>query len=117
MAQLLSENHLTRVKEERGYLMSFDILTPLSDGSIARQSSIRSLSTIAADIRRHWPKVYFGAVPYLNAMASLNSITDSYYYDSAESVVLYFLSNATTWRGDDARRIKTELKAMLPKRR
>lgn len=82
-----------------------------------QSSSVRSLSTIAADIRRHWPKVYFGAVPYLDAMSSLDSITDNYYYDSAESIVLYFLSNATTWKGYDARRIKAELKSMLPKRR
>jgi len=27
--------------------------------------------------------------------------------------VRYFLSNATTWRGDTARRIKAELKEML----
>lgn len=73
----------------------------------------RALSTIAADIRQHWPKVYFGAVPYLDAMRSLTRITDNYYADDARSVVLYFLSNATTWRGEDARRIKAELKALL----
>ena len=28
-------------------------------------------------------------------------------------IVRYFLSNATTWRGEDARRIKAELKALL----
>ena len=72
----------------------------------------RSLSTIAIDIRRNWPKPYFGAVPYLDAMAQLHAITDNYYYDSAESVVLYFLSNATTWRGEHARRIKAELKTI-----
>ncbi len=75
----------------------------------------RSLSVIAADIRRSWPKVYFGAVPYLDAMSSLESINGRYFEDSAKSVVLYFLSNATTWRGEDARRIKAELKALLKK--
>lgn len=73
----------------------------------------RSLSTIANDIRRNWPKPYFGAVPYLQAMASLNAITDKYMYDSADSVVRYFLANASTWRGDSAKAIKAELKAML----
>jgi len=28
-------------------------------------------------------------------------------------IVRYFLSNATTWRGETARRIKAELKQML----
>ena len=45
-------------------------------------------------------------------MGSLDSINDTYGYDDAKSVVLYFLSNATTWRGDDARRIKAELKSL-----
>lgn len=75
-------------------------------------TNTRALSTIAADIRAHWPKVYFGAVPYLDAMRQLTHIGDNYGCDDAKSIVLYFLSNATTWRGDDARRIKAELKAL-----
>lgn len=73
----------------------------------------RALSTIAAEIRRDWKKVYFGAVPYLDAMAQLSSVTENYYADSAESVVLYFLANANTWKGETARRVKAELKALV----
>jgi len=73
----------------------------------------RSINTIAKEIREDWKKVYFGAAPYLDAMHSLNSIEDNYIYDSGKSVVRYFLANAGTWRGDTARRVKTELKAML----
>jgi hypothetical protein len=73
----------------------------------------RPLYAIARDIRSDWAKPYFGAVPYLDAMSSLDSISDNYYYDTADSVVRYFLANASTWRGDTARRIKAELKAML----
>jgi len=72
----------------------------------------RSLSVIAREIRRDWKKVYFGAVPYLDAMSCLDSINDNYYMDSAKSIVLYFLSNASTWRGEKAREIKRELNAM-----
>ncbi len=73
----------------------------------------RSLAAIAAEISRDWRKPYFGAVPYLHAMHSLDGINDMYGADSARSVVLYFLSNATTWKGETARRIKAELKAIL----
>jgi hypothetical protein len=76
-------------------------------------TATRPLSVIARDIRATWPKVYFGAVPYLQAMAQLGSINDKYYEDSARSVVNYFLANAGTWRGEDARRIKAELKSMV----
>lgn len=79
-------------------------------------SATRSLSTIASEIRRDWTKVNFAAKPYLSAMAGLDSINDSYGYDSARSVVLYFLSNASSWRGDNAKRIKAELKAMANRR-
>lgn len=76
----------------------------------------RSLGTIAREIIKTWRRkdgtgsVYFGAVPYLEAMHSLSSMDDWYGNDSAHTVVIYFLSNATTWRGADARRIKAELK-------
>ena len=73
----------------------------------------RPISTIARDISADWKKPYFGAVPYLDAMRSLDSISGSYGYDSARDIVAYFLSNASAWRGDVARTVKAELKAML----
>lgn len=72
----------------------------------------RSLSEIAKEIRLNWTNVYFGAIPYLQAMRTLGTINDTFGDDSAKSIVIYFLSNATTWRGDVARRIKKELNAM-----
>ena len=73
---------------------------------------MRSISTIAREIRADWQKPYFGAVPYLSAMQSLDSIEDNYYEDSGKSVVLYFLANAQTWKGEKARTIKAELKKL-----
>lgn len=76
-------------------------------------TNVRPLYAIAHEIRRDWKNVWFGAVPYLEAMGSLNSIEDNYMYDSARSVVLYFLANSAQWRGETARRIKKELKGMV----
>lgn len=74
---------------------------------------MRSISAIALEIKQDWKKPYFGAVPYLNAMSTLDTIKDKYYLDSGESIVMYFLSNASTWRGANAKRIKAELKDIL----
>lgn len=76
--------------------------------------SVRPLHVIAAEIKADWKRPYFGAVPYLDAMAQLTSITDKFGYDDADDVVMYFLSNANTWRGETARRVKAELKGMIP---
>lgn len=73
----------------------------------------RKLSAIAADIADHWEKPNYAARPYLLAMSQMNTISDSYGADSADSIVRYFLANASTWRGEDARRIKAELRSML----
>ena len=73
----------------------------------------RPLYIIAADIKADWQKVNYAAVQYLEAMQQLNSIADNFILDSARSIVRYFLSNATTWRGEKAREIKAELKAMV----
>lgn len=72
----------------------------------------RPLHVIASEIEKTWKKVSPHARPYLDAMFTLNDISENYHYDSGVSIVLYFLSNATGWRGDDAKRIKAELKAM-----
>ncbi len=72
----------------------------------------RKLCEIANEIRRDWERPYFGAVPYINAMATLNTITDRYGAEDAQGIVVYFLSNARNWRGDTAKRIKAELKLM-----
>lgn len=75
---------------------------------------VRPLYEIAKEIREDWgSKIYFGAKPYLGAMLTLNSINDRYMCDNADTMVRYFLANASTWKGEVARRIKTELKEML----
>lgn len=73
----------------------------------------RPLHLIAAEIRTNWDTMSPHAKPYIDAMACLNLVTDNFGQDSAEGIVRYFLVNAQTWRGEVARRIKTELKAML----
>lgn len=74
---------------------------------------MRPVYEIANEIHSDWKKPYFGAVPYLEAMYSLETMNDKFYEDDAKSIVLYFLSNANTWRGETAKRVKAELKAML----
>lgn len=78
---------------------------------------MRPISEIARDIKNDWSKLGKGvspyAKPYLDAMHALNSINDNYYQDSADSVIRYFLANASTWRGEKAKEIKKELKSLL----
>ena len=75
---------------------------------------MRPLKVIAADIESDWQeKVNFAARPYLDAMHSLNTVADHFGMDTADSIVRYFLSNASSWRGSVARDIKAELKAMI----
>lgn len=77
----------------------------------------RPLYEIAQEIRQDWNatsknNIYFGAVPYLDAMSSLDKPTERYGMDSGKSIVQYFLGNANTWRGETAKRVKAELKEM-----
>lgn len=72
----------------------------------------RTLSEIATEIKADWKKPYYGAVPYIDALATMQSIGDDYGADPGAEIVLYFLSNANTWRGETAKRVKAELKAI-----
>ncbi len=87
-----------------------DKAPPVSVDNLASEK----LHGLADKIRRDWgQRMYFGAVPYVDALSSLSSIGDDYGCDSGDSIVRYFLANAGTWRGAVARAIKTELKRRL----
>ena len=75
----------------------------------------RTFQQIARDIKSTWLNVYFGAVPYLDVMLKLDTSdpNEPYLYDSAGDIARYFLANAQTFRGEDARRLKAELKSLI----
>lgn len=77
-------------------------------------SSPRPLYEIARDVRHDWlPYPPNHVRPYLEAMANLEVVTDMYYHDSGRDIIIRFLANAGTWRGEVARRIKKELFTLL----
>ena len=73
----------------------------------------RPLYEIARDIRKNWVKVNYAAEPYLLAMQTLTSIDEDYGADDAKSIVLYFLANAQSFRGEAAKGLKKELKSLV----
>jgi hypothetical protein len=73
----------------------------------------RTLSAIAQEIQADWgAKVNFAAKPYLAAMMELNTPYDTYGYECGKSLALYFLANASTYRGEKAKALKKELKTL-----
>lgn len=71
----------------------------------------RPIKEIAQEIQKDWTSMpHWVKECYFSPLLEIDSIEDDYYADSAKSVVLYFLANATSWRGETARRIKKELK-------
>ena len=74
----------------------------------------RTISKIAQDILWDWgEKVSPHALTYLQAMLSLNNKSDNFFYDSAESVVLYGLANMQGYRTPRAKALKEELKEAI----
>lgn len=76
-------------------------------------SKHRPIKIVAFDIWTDWESPSNCALPYLQAMFSLHDIEDWYYHDSARTIITYFLSNASKYKGDKARWYKRELKEML----
>ncbi len=70
----------------------------------------RPIYEIAKDIRKAWPNVHYAARPYLNAMGTISGPSDLYGIDDAKSIVIYFLGNARTFKGPEAKALKAELK-------
>lgn len=79
----------------------------------AQRPGQRMVWEIAEEILAKWQNIPPAAMAYLNPMLNLNSPSEMYGYDSADMILRYFLSNANTWKGDDAFRIKNEIRALL----
>ena len=75
----------------------------------------RTFAAIAREIKQLWSKPYFGAVPYLDALSQIHSTEKNapYLFETAGDLVPYLLANMGTFRGEDAKRIKAELKEMV----
>jgi hypothetical protein len=73
----------------------------------------RSLAQIAEEIDHDWDRVNYAARPYLEAMREMGDVSDNYMHDTGATIVIRFLCNAASWRGETARRVKAELKEML----
>lgn len=74
---------------------------------------MRTLPEIVREIRTDWKKVSPYALPYLNAMGTLDSVGQSYGLDDGRAIVNYFLVNASSWKGEVAKRVKKELNQMV----
>ena len=68
---------------------------------------MRTIVEIAVDIRKLWENPSPYATPYLDYMLN------PWGYETDRDAALYFLANANGWRGEDARRLKAELKAAI----
>lgn len=73
----------------------------------------RPINQIAREIQDDWTNINYAAKPYLRAMYTMENLSDYYGMDTAKSIIIYFLSNARTWRGETARQVKTELKTIV----
>lgn len=84
---------------------------------------LRPLHRIAAEVLVAWgpqardprsaPFHQTNCIPYLDAMLHLEKVSDHYGLDDAEDIILRFLVNASSWRGEQARAIKAELNQHL----
>ncbi len=73
----------------------------------------RPVWEIAEEIEATWPNVNYAARPYLSAMYNLETPKSKYGSEDGASIIAYFLNNAGSYRGPDAKRIKAELKKMI----
>lgn len=69
-----------------------------------------TVAQLARLIAADWKNPYFGAKPYIVAMGNILLDNQMYGAESARDICLYFLVNASTWRGATAKAVKAELK-------
>ena len=73
----------------------------------------RPIWRIAQEINKSWKTVEYSARPFLEAMRLMERIHDNVDDVPGPAVVKGFLDHARNWRGNDAQRIKAELRSKL----
>jgi len=103
--------------QEDGFASRGSATKPSVDAETQKIIEGASLGQLAEmiqdDLADQGKEMYFGAVPYIDALSTMDSMDDRYGADSAQSVVAYALSNLQTYKGAKARAIKAELKKRL----
>jgi hypothetical protein len=84
----------------------------------AEQLKIMTISNIASLAWADWKAtsksgVNYAAKPYLEAMLDCETMDSKYGCEDGRTQVAYFLSNATSYRGEQAKLIKAELNRRL----
>lgn len=85
---------------------------PVNTETLKLQLPSAPIAQLANLIVRDWgSRMSPHAQPYVSAMLTLQDMSSEYGCDSARSIVLYFLANASSWRGPVAQLVKAELKS------
>jgi hypothetical protein len=90
---------IARYGKEKGTKILYAKAWKMSNQQESSGSDLPPVHQIARGIRKNWKKEYFGAVPYLDAMHSLETAHDDYGADTGHSVIAYGLSNMSSYSG------------------
>lgn len=110
--RLVNKHNLTVIKDKDKTAMRKP--APKSEVTIPDLKPM-TISQLAKLIIKDWGVVNYAAKPYLMAMNELTDINSAYGLDTGASIVRYFLSNASSYRGPIARAVKIELRRRLEK--
>ena len=123
-------NHLGIISTNLSFLSSVykdpvKLITPVSKNKVITKNksgeiiglvdklSKMSIKDIAQFIIDDWSKTDKVPKNYLEPMLKIKTLNEMYGADTAYSVVVYFLSNASRWKGFNAKVTKQYLKTLL----
>jgi hypothetical protein len=93
--------------------MSDEVTNPIVDAETIKGYLLQEIAIV---IENTWKNakgestINFAAKPYLDALHALNGMGDNYGAENSKGIVLYFLANASAYRGEQAKIVKAELK-------
>jgi hypothetical protein len=94
--------------ERKFYAVSEEDAATIKEGKIYYIAGI-----IESDFQEQKKRVPVPLAPYLDAMYSLETVSDKYGMDSGRSIIAYALSNMSTYKGVTAKAVKVKLRELL----
>ena len=80
---------------------------------ITKIENNENIAEIANFIKNDWKNISQHALVYLEPMTTLSNINQNYFEDDGKSIVRYFLANARSYRGENAKIVKKQLNKLL----
>ena len=115
MKEKIIYSNISKNLENKFFYSNYFLNNNTGDNNMETSTTVDPFSKAQNSIRKALGKeIKYNSplYPYAEALCRVSSINDTYGVEDAKSIALYFLSNGSSWKGEEAKESKAILKKL-----